>query len=146
MSRREKFKKLREDIDATKKATERLLFYSDLSKEDKSSLLSVYDVWTTGVSYKAGDLVRYDGELYEVIQPHTSQADWLPSGVASLYKVATPKGEGGAEVIPDFKQPTGAHDAYKKGDKVRFNGKIYKSLIENNAYSPSAYPQGWEVL
>ena len=48
--------------------------------------------------------------------------------------------------IPEFVQPTGAHDAYKKGDKVSFNGKIYESLIDANVYSPSAYPLGWQEV
>ena len=50
------------------------------------------------------------------------------------------------ETIPDFVQPTGAHDAYKKGDKVKFEGKIYESLIDANSYSPSAYPAGWKEI
>lgn len=30
--------------------------------------------------------VTYNGVLYEVLQPHTSAANWLPPDVASLYK------------------------------------------------------------
>ena len=48
--------------------------------------------------------------------------------------------------IPDWVQPTGAHDAYQKGDKVRYNGVIYESLIDGNVWSPEAYPQGWRVV
>ena len=33
-----------------------------------------------------------------------------------------------------------------KGDKVRFEGKVYQSLIDNNVWSPAAYPQGWEEV
>ena len=51
-----------------------------------------------------------------------------------------------AETIPDFVQPTGAHDAYQKGDKVKFEGKVYESLIDANTYSPSAYPAGWKEI
>ena len=47
---------------------------------------------------------------------------------------------------PDYEQPTGAHDTYAKGDKIRFNGKVYESVIDNNAYSPSAYPAGWKEI
>ena len=45
---------------------------------------------------------------------------------------------------PEFVQPTGAHDAYKKGDKITFEGKHYISLIDANVYSPTAYPAGWQ--
>ena len=33
-----------------------------------------------------------------------------------------------------------------KGDKVIFNGKVYESLIDNNVYSPEAYPAGWKEI
>lgn len=45
---------------------------------------------------------------------------------------------------PEFVPPTGAHDVYNKGDLVTYRGKVYRSRIDNNAYSPAAYPQGWE--
>ena len=48
--------------------------------------------------------------------------------------------------IPDWVQPTGTHDAYQTGDKVRFEGSIYESLIDVNVWSPTAYPAGWKKL
>lgn len=48
--------------------------------------------------------------------------------------------------VPDFVQPTGAHDAYNVGDRVKYNGHVYESLIAGNTYSPEAYPQGWKML
>ena len=48
--------------------------------------------------------------------------------------------------IPDWVQPTGAHDAYNKGDKVRFEGNVYESLIDGNVWSPSVYPAGWALV
>ena len=32
------------------------------------------------------------------------------------------------------------------GDKVRYNGKVYESLIDNNVWSPIGYPQGWKEV
>lgn len=45
---------------------------------------------------------------------------------------------------PDWVAPTGAHDAYNAGDLVTFQGKVYRSRINANTWSPAAYPQGWE--
>ena len=47
---------------------------------------------------------------------------------------------------PDYVQPTGAHDAYGIGAQVTYNGKHYRSLIDNNVWSPDTYPQGWEEV
>lgn len=48
--------------------------------------------------------------------------------------------------VKDFEQPTGAHDAYNVGDRVKYNGHVYESLMAGNSYSPDAYPQGWKLL
>ena len=48
--------------------------------------------------------------------------------------------------VKDFVQPTGAHDAYNVGDRVKYNGHVYESTMAGNAYSPNAYPQGWKLL
>ena len=54
--------------------------------------------------------------------------------------------EGDTNTPEEFKQPTGAHDAYMIGDTVIYNDKTYKSIIDNNVWSPDTYPNGWEVV
>lgn len=44
---------------------------------------------------------------------------------------------------PEYKQPTGAHDAYHVGDKITYNGKHYTCLLDGCVWTPDAYPQGW---
>jgi len=58
-----------------------------------------------------------------------------------LWRVAAPAG-----VIPEWVQPTGAHDAYNTGDRVTFEGSVYESTINDNVWSPEAYPQGWQLI
>ena len=56
-------------------------------------------------------------------------------------------GENPSDEVKEWKQPTGAHDAYMIGDKVIYtDGNIYKSLIDNNVWSPDVYPNGWEIV
>ena len=47
---------------------------------------------------------------------------------------------------PEFVQPTGSHDAYKQGDRVTYEGKVYESLIGANVWDPITYPQGWKEI
>lgn len=35
--------------------------------------------------------------------------------------------------------------AYAIGDKVTFEGKKHTSKINGNIWSPTAYPQGWQI-
>lgn len=125
---------------------------------------SGYPIWTQPLgavdAYNIGDIVSYNGKLYKsIINANVWAPDVYPAGWEE-YTESTGGGDSGetggggttepetppTETIPDFVQPTGAHDAYKKGDKVKFEGKIYESLIDNNAYSPSAYPAGWKEI
>ena len=103
----------------------------------------LYPEWSgESISYKKNDRFMYHDKFYKVLQNHTSQADWTPDTTSSLYvEIADPSNE-----YPEFVQPSGAHDAYAKGDKVTFEGKHYISLIDANVYSPTAYPAGWNLV
>jgi hypothetical protein len=48
-----------------------------------------------------------------------------------------------ADEWPEYKQPTGAHDAYHVGDKITYNGKHYTCIYDGCVWTPDAYPQGW---
>ena len=39
-----------------------------------------------GHAYETGDLVTYQGVVYEVVQEHTSQPGWTPDTLPSLYR------------------------------------------------------------
>lgn len=51
-----------------------------------------------------------------------------------------------ADEWPEYKQPTGAHDAYHVGDKITYNGKHYTCVYDNCVWTPDAYPQGWQLV
>lgn len=114
------------------------------SIEDEVALVipEVFPMWSANsVKYKKDERVTYNGVLYKVITAHTSQESWTPTDAPSLFvKVIVQEGE-----ILDWEQPT-AENAYKKGDKVRYNGKVYESLIDNNVWSPEGYPAGWREI
>lgn len=123
------------------------LFVQTLSEEQALEVATVFPAWEANRSYAVGEIVSYgvntagDPQLYKIVQGHTSQADWLPSGTPSLYD-AMGLDESG---YPVWSQPSGAHDAYNTGDVVSYNGTLYRSLIDGNTWSPETYPAGWEV-
>ena len=112
----------------------------ELSDDKLIQIVEIFPSWDIGVDYEIEDLISHKGRLYEVLQAHTSQADWPPDTTESLFTEKTPEG-----VIAEWQRPTGAHDAYNTGDQVIYNDEIYKSLIDGNTHSPSEYPQGWEL-
>lgn len=50
------------------------------------------------------------------------------------------------DVYPEYKQPTGAHDAYQVGAKITEGGKKYICKMPNTVYPPSIYPAAWESV
>ena len=110
-----------------------------LDDADAIEAKELYPRWEAGLIYKVDDRVLYEQILYKVLQNHTSQASWTPDVTPSLFaKVLIPDpGE-----IPEWEQPSSTN-GYSVGDRVRYKGKIYESLINNNVWSPEAYPAGW---
>jgi len=126
---------------------EEYLSSGDVSEEEKVRWANVFEPFRVGVNYPVGKKVNHKGKVYEVIQTHTSQMDWLPPSTPSLFNVfLQPETEDGTEVIHEWKQPTDGHDAYVEGDKVSYEDSIYKSLIDGNTWKPTDYPKGWEEL
>ena len=102
---------------------------------------NLYPAWKEDVEYIVGERVLYNDILYKVLQEHTSQANWTPDVAVSLFaKVLIPD----ENVIPEWEQPDSTN-AYMTGDKVMYDGKVYMSTIDNNIWSPDAYPAGWTV-
>lgn len=113
-----------------------------LADEDALEAVQLFPMWDSASAYEAGQRVRYGDALYTCLTAHTAQDDWTPTAAPSLWaKVLIPD----PDVIPDWEQPDSTNP-YMTGDKVRFEGKVYESLIDNNVWSPSAYPAGWKEV
>ena len=97
----------------------------------------------SSVAYSVGDIVAHDGVLYRCVQAHRSQDDWTPDKVPALW---TPVREKAGPAPDEWKAPSGAQDAYSKGDRVSFQGGVYESLIDANTWSPVDYPAGWKAV
>ena len=58
-----------------------------LAVDDQTAyrMRAFYPEWAAGQSYTVGYKLLYGGELYKVVQAHTSQADWTPGAVPALF-------------------------------------------------------------
>ena len=92
-------------------------------------------------AYPLGATVTHNGKVWENLTPANV---WEP-GVSGWREQAGETSDG-EPVVPDYVQPTGAHDAYKKGDRVTFGGTVYESVIDGNVWTPTDYPQGWKAV
>jgi chitodextrinase len=113
-----------------------------LDDSDALEATQLFPIWRADATYEKDDRVRYDTILYKCLQNHIAQEAWTPTAAPSLWaKVLIPS----PDVIPEWEQPDSTNP-YQIGDKVRFEGKVYESVIANNIWSPRDYPQGWHEV
>lgn len=89
-------------------------------------------------AYMKGDKVTFNDKVWESFIDYNV---WSP-----LVYGWTEVKDSSTESYPEFKPPTGAHDAYKKGDRVTFENKVYESLIDANVYFPKDNPDFWKEI
>nr|DAW28609.1 MAG TPA: ChiA1-BD-binding domain protein [Caudoviricetes sp.] len=91
-----------------------------LAVDDATALRMVayYPEWTAGTAYAVGDRLVYNGDLYKVLQAHTSQGTWLPgTGTESIYTRIDEQHDG------------------TKYDPIPYNGNM--ALVSGKYYSQS---------
>lgn len=114
-----------------------------LNDKDALENIELFPKWSgEAKNYEANYKVKYQNKLYRVLKAHISNIDNTPAEAAALYAEVQYSPEGNP--LP-WVQPTSANP-YKTGDKVIYNNKIYKSLIDNNTWSPDDYPLAWEEI
>lgn len=112
-----------------------------LPDEDALDGVELFPAWEIERLCKVDERLRYGGKLYRCVQAHTSQEGWEPGKTPALWTEVAKPGE-----IPVWRQPTGAQDAYNKGDKVHYpdkDGPVYVSIVDANTWAPDVY--GWEL-
>ena len=111
-----------------------------LTDEDALQAVELYPAWQAGTAYTVDERIRYNSTLYRCVQAHTSQADWTPDATPALWTVVS------LDEWPEWVQPTGAQDAYAKGDKVSHNGKHWISEVDGNVWEPGIYGNLWSEV
>ena len=119
----------------------------DLTDEQWLDVLGIYPAWTdyaNGTLLEGKLLLTYENKLYRVIRAHNKQSDWTPDICHALFVWGTPPG-----VIPVWRQPQGAHDAWPVGSVVQWpeGGTIWDCVQGDgsglNVWEPGVF--GWEV-
>lgn len=124
----------------SKTNAEEILVKADLTQEEIESLQGLYPLWQTKDNFEVGEYIRYNDTLYKVIIKHPRQADWTPDITQNLFTVVQAQG-----VIEEWGVRNLTVNPFMLGEKVRFEGVVYESTIDNNVWTPLAYSQGWKL-
>lgn len=123
-----------EDLIVLLKETVQELLEKNMTEEEMLKHINVYPSWLLeeeGADFAEGEKVRYEGKLYKITQTHKKQNNWEPGKAPSLFTEITPEG-----IIPEWKQPSHAENAYNTGDKVTYKDQIWESKIDANTSVP----------
>lgn len=91
-----------------------------------------------GALIKAGTRINYNRKVYRAASDLWDYTQNNPINSPTLWELVTYKN--GIRDIPEVITVT---SAFYKGELGYWNGAIYESLIENNVWTPEAYPSGW---
>ena len=96
-------------------------------------------------SVPVGTPYKWQGQVYKLWQQHdaTAQPDWTPDQAVSLWDICHTTDPAAAK---EYQAPQGSRGLYQTGECCLYGGRVWKSKIDNNAWTPDAYPAGWEDL
>lgn len=100
--------------------------------------------WREGKYETVGAPVRYEDQVYKVWQAHdsTGNSGWNPRDAVSLFDICHTKDKALAK---PYQAPSGSRGLYQTGEcMIWTDGKVWKSKMDNNAYTPESYAAGWE--
>ena len=99
-----------------------------------------YSAWPVGAP------VTDDGQVYALLQPyHAANYEGRPLTLRALWSLCHTKDP---EQAKPWVEPLGTSGLYMKDEvctdpQSQTPEAVWCSLVDNNAYSPSAYPQNW---
>ena len=117
-----------------------------INLDDKGASMSVdfySDMVYNGELIKAGTRINHGGVLYKAAVDLWDTESNNPENAPTLWEEI--QYHNGVRIIPEVITAAGAFALGELG-YWKADGKVYKSLIDANVYTPAAYPQGWEVI
>lgn len=120
-----------------------MAFAKTAPDEEAYQFPSLFDSWAAGVAYAVDARVQSGEKLWKCLQPHTSQEGWNPEASPALWVEVAKAGE-----YREIKAGMLSTEAFAMGEIGWYLTKdnLYKSLIDNNIYTPDSYAAGWEVV
>lgn len=98
------------------------------------------------VQKQIDNLAQKIEELQVTVNANAQGMSAIKEAVENLGGTITPPAEQPTEEYPEYVQPTGAHDAYKIGDKITYKGEHYECIFNGCVWTPDDYPQGWKEV
>jgi len=112
-----------------------------LPDADVATVAALYPEWRVGIAVKVGEVYQWDGTLIEVVQAHTTQADWTPDKTPALWRVFRTPAPGTPTWQPNI--------AVKVGEHFTHDGKTYRVVQAHTTqvgWEPPNVPALWALV
>lgn len=96
------------------------------------------------LNWAIGTCVRDDGQVWQLVQPYDSTVYKDPPGeMRAQWSLCHTKDPAKAK---PYVAPEGTSGMYMKDECCTEGGKVYRSKVDNNVWTPSEYPDYWEEV
>lgn len=111
---------------------------------DREQTIPAFDNTKDYTSYPVGFAVQDEGQVWGLIQPYNAgnYPNQRPADLRALWGLKHTKNPLKAK---PFVEPYGTSGMYMIDECVLENGLVYISSVDNNVYSPTAYPPNWKL-
>ena len=115
-----------------------------IAEEDK---VPAFDPQKDYSSWPRGAPVQDEGQVWTLLQPYNAaHYEGRPSGLRSIWGLAHTKDPARAK---PYVAPLGTSGVYMTGEcctdpDAENPAAVYRSKVDNNAFSPSAYSANWD--
>lgn len=111
-----------------------------IKSKDIEKLKILLEKWNIDKFYIKGDIILYNGDIYECIKNHQSNFETIPSIDKETWKAI----KSNKKVLYEtYNNET----KYKKGDKCSFNQKNYELIVDTlEGYGPFSSPRAWKEI
>ena len=103
--------------------------------------------WKPANYQTVGAPVKFDGQVYKVLQAHDSSQtpDWTPAATPALWSICHTTDPAKAK---PWLEPQGTSGMYQLGECCRADGGIvYRQIYDgDNVYDAEAMPDRWEAV
>ena len=96
-------------------------------------------------AWAAGAPVRYDGQVYALLQPHNAAyyPGSTPANTPALWSFRHTKD---AKKAKPWAASQGTSGMYMADECCLWDGMVYRCTRDDNPYSPGDYPDWWEIV
>ena len=97
------------------------------------------------LNWAKGQVVKDNGQVWQLLQPYDSTVyKDHPENLRAQWSLCHTKDPLKAK---PYVAPFGQSGMYMIDECcIASNGKVYKSLVDNNVWEPTGYPAGWEEV